>query len=185
MEVIQKLSLENVFRSILIEEYEKDKIWFHGSNKKIDKFFFDFRGNNDRISNYYGYGIYFINDVDKAKKYGDVVTKVLIKDGADILKYKVTIKQLYKVYNQFKKENFKLTKYQVAFYENPHYDEYSVLNSALDFYDSIFYGNKDYFKEIKDVSLFLARSGIDGMEVKNDVGDEILVVFNEDVIRVI
>ena len=69
-------------------------------------------------------------------------------------------------------------------FTNPTYGEYSVLTDVEEFYDFFMRVYKDSFKNIKDVTEFLLRSGIDGMQVTNDVGDNILVVFNEDVINI-
>jgi len=82
---------EFINRIKLLEHSNQNKIWYHGSNRPVSKFRFDLIGKNiNRISNYHGYGIYFIGDLERAKKYGDVVTKIFIDKNADILKGKIT-----------------------------------------------------------------------------------------------
>ncbi len=106
----------------------QSKIWYHGTTKPIEKFRFDLIGkNSNKISNYHGYGIYFIGDAKRAKKYGDVVTSVIIDDNADILKGKITRNQLSKIYDQLVKEKVKLRSDDPEWYQNPTYSEYSVL----------------------------------------------------------
>ncbi len=169
----------------LLEHSNQGKIWYHGSNRPVSKFRFDLIGkNSNKITNYHGYGIYFIGDLERAKKYGDVVTRVIIDDNADILKGKITRNQLSKIYDQLVKEKVKLRSDDPEWYQNPTYGEYSVLTDAEEFYDYLLRAY-DSFKNIQDVTEFLIRSGINGMEVINDVGDEILVVFEEDVIEVV
>jgi len=163
----------------------QSKIWYHGSDKTVSKFLFSLIGkNSNRISNYHGYGIYFIGDLERAKKYGDVITRVIIDDNADILKGKITRNQLSKIYFQLVKEKVTLKQDDQFWYNNPTYSEYSVLTDAEEFYEFLL-RTYDSFKNIQDVTEFLIRSGIDGMEVINDVGDEILVVFDENVIEVV
>lgn len=165
-----------------LQEFENN-IWFHGSNKPIKKFLFSLIGkNNDRISNYHGYGIYFIDNINNAKKYGQIIITVHIDKNADILKDKITLKQLNKIYNQLIKEKFKLNNNDDKWFQNPTYDKYSVLNNVEEFYDYLL---RKWFKTIKDVTEFLLRSGIDAMQVTNDVDDNILVVFNENIIDII
>lgn len=164
-----------------------ENIWYHGSNQKIKKFLFSLVGQkSDRpIQNYYGYGIYFIKNIDRAKKYGEVISKVNINQNADLLEGNIKSKQLLKIYNQLKKEGVKLNKDLSNIYKNPTYGKYSILTDVEEFYDSFQRFYKDKFKDIKDVSEFLLRSGIDGLIVINDVNDKILVVFNEDIINII
>jgi len=90
-----------------------------------------------------------------------------------------------KIYEQLVKEKVTLKQDDPKWYQNPTYGEYSVLSDAEEFYDFLLRGYRDDFKNIKGVTEFLIRSGIDGMEVINDVGDEILVVFDENVIEVV
>jgi hypothetical protein len=115
----------NKIKSLQLSE---NKIWYHGSDKPIKKFLFSLVGKNtDKITNYHGYGIYFIGDLERAKKYGDVVTRVIIDDNADILKGKITRNQLSKIYDQLVKEKVKLKSDDPEWYQNPTYGEYSVL----------------------------------------------------------
>ena len=79
----------------------------------------------------------------------------------------------------------KLTDIDIKWYKNPIYDKYSILNNVEEFYDYFLRRFRDKFENIQGVSEFLLRCGIDGMEVKNDIGDNILVVFNENVIDII
>ena len=70
--------LASLIKPELNEEQEiknvVDGIWYHGSNKPVEKFLFSLIGkNSDKITNYHGYGIYFIDDIERAKKYGNVV----------------------------------------------------------------------------------------------------------------
>jgi hypothetical protein len=159
--------------------------WYHGSSKPVDKFLYSLIGvDSERITNYHGYGIYFISDINRAKSYGDVVTKVLIGDNADILMGRVEPYQLKKIYNQLVKDNVQLRDGDEQWYNNPKYEKNSVNTDAEEFYEYLLRAHKE-FKNIKDVSDFLIRAGIDGMQVTNDVGDNILVIFNEDVINTI
>lgn len=168
----------------LNESIVSQKIWYHGSDKPVKKFLFSLIGvNSERIRNYHGYGIYFVDKIERAKKYGDVITSVKIDDNSDFLIDNVTPKQLIKVYNQLKIENVKLRDSDKNWFNNPTYGEYSVLNDVEEFYDYFMRAYRDSFKNIKDVTEFLLRSGIDGMKVTNDVGDNILIVFNEKIIK--
>lgn len=170
----------------LNENQITDKVWFHGSDKPVKKFLFSLIGkNSDKISNYHGYGIYFIDKIERAKKYGDIITKVTINKNSDFLENKVSASQLKKIYNQLKVEGVKLRDNDEDWFNNPTYSEYSILNDVEEFYDYFMRGYRENFKNIKDVTEFLLRSGIDGMKVTNDVGDKILVVFNENVIEII
>lgn len=158
--------------------------WYHGSNKPIKKFLFSQIGkNSEKITNYHGYGIYFIDNPERAKKYGEFVTKVKINKNSNLLKDRVTPTQLKKIYKQLKKEGVKLRDNDLEWYNNPTYGEYSVLTDVEDFYDFFMRAYPSNFKNIKNISKFLLRSGIDGMQVVNDVGDNILVVFNEKIIN--
>ncbi len=170
------------YKQFLNEDTSKNNIWYHGSNKPIDKFIYSLVGkNSEKISNYHGYGIYFIYKEERAKKYGENIIKVEIDSNSDILKDKITPNQLKKIYNQLIIENINRDNDQ-DWYNNPTYGEYSVLNDVEEFYDFL---ERVYFKNIKEVSDFLLRSGIDGLETKNDVNDKILVVFNENIIKII
>lgn len=158
-------------------------VWYHGSDKPVKKFLYSLIGvNSERITNYHGYGIYFIDNIERAKSYGDIITTVKIDDDADILIDIVTMNQLSKIYNQLKKENVSLNEYQHEFFINPSYGEYSILNDVEEFY---FLFQRFGFKTKKDITDFLLRSGIDGMKVTNDINDNILIVFNENIIEII
>lgn len=182
MSIKTKRYLATSYDSYIKEIASINNIWYHGSDSEIKKFKFSKIGNSDKISTYHGYGIYFIKDIEKAKKYGDYITSVTIDVNSDILNEKVTKEQLSKVYNQLKEENLELNEYEEKFFKSPTYNKYSVLNSAMDFYDYLSRGKR--FESIKHVSEFLNRSGIDGMRVINDVDDNILVVFNENIISI-
>lgn len=174
----------NEVEDISAESFD-DKIWYHGSDKPVRKFSFSLIGvDNKKITNYHGYGIYFIDKIERAKRYGDVITLASIDENSDFLVGRITPKQLIKIYKQLKIENVKLRDNDEDWFTNPTYGEYSVLTDVEEFYDFFMRVYKDSFKNIKDVTEFLLRSGIDGMQVTNDVGDNILVVFNEDVINI-
>jgi hypothetical protein len=169
----------------LLKILTEGSTWYHGSSKPVDKFLYSLIGvNSDRITNYHGYGIYFISDINRAKSYGDVVTKVLIGDNADILMGRVEPYQLKKIYDQLVEDNVQLRDGDEQWYNNPKYEKNSVNTDAEEFYEYLLRAHKE-FKNTKDVSDFLIRAGIDGMQVTNDVGDNILVIFNEDVINTI
>lgn len=169
----------------LTEILLEDTTWYHGSSKPVDKFLYSMIGvNSERITNYHGYGIYFISDINRAKSYGDVITKVSIDGSADIMEGSVKPSQLKKIYNQLLKENVQLRDNDTQWYNNPTYGEYSILTDIEEFNEYLVRAYKE-FKSSKDVSDFYIRAGIDGMQVTNDVGDVILVVFNEDIITVI
>jgi hypothetical protein len=169
-----------------VNESINDKVWYHGSNKPVKKFLFSLIGkNSERITNYHGYGIYFIDDIERAKSYGGIITKVVISNNSDILENKITPEQLLKIYHQLVKEKVNLRDNDTEWYNNPTYGEYSILNDVEEFYDYFMRGYRDSFKSIKDVTEFLLRSGIDGLRTTNDVGDNILVVFNENIIKII
>lgn len=174
------------FLNFLNESSVSQKTWYHGSDKPVNKFLFSLIGvNSERITNYHGYGIYFIDNIERAKKYGNVITSVEIDSNSDFLIDKVTPTQLLKIYNRLKVENVKLRDSDVTFYKNQTYGEYSVLNDIEEFYGIFIRFYRDNFKNNKDVTEFLLRGGIDGMKVTNDVGDNILVVFNEKIINII
>jgi hypothetical protein len=179
-----KTIIETVTTNFLNEN--STDVWYHGSNKPVKKFLFSLIGkNSERISNYHGYGIYFIDDINRAKSYGDIIISVTIDPNSDILKDRITKEQLIKIYNQLVKENVKLRDNDHKWYNNPTYDKYSILNNVEEFYDYFMRAYRDSFKSIKDVTEFLLRSGIDGLITTNDVNDNILVVFNENIINII
>ena len=179
--------LKQLVDSIFVEEYDKisEEIWYHGSDRPIDKFQLSKVGREGRISFYYGHGIYFINSNERAQKYGEVVTKVRIDPNANIMRNQVTHEQVTSVYQQLNRDNVKLQDYDHEFFLNPKYHEYSVLTDVLEFYDYLVRRFRENYSSMILVSDFLKRAGIDGMQVTNDVGDEILVVFNQDIITVI
>jgi len=182
---IRKL-ISTTLRKRLNEQTLRENVWFHGSNKPVEKFLFSLIGkNSERITNYHGYGIYFINDIERAKGYGNIITKIIINNNADILEDKITPEQLLKVFNQLIKENVKLMDKDPEWFNNPTYGEYSILNDVEEFYDYFMRGYRESFKSIKDVTEFLLRCGIDGLKTTNDVNDKILVVFNEDIIKIV
>lgn len=183
--------IQNIINEYFISENNSynnitNKIWYHGSDKPIKKFLFSLIGKyNNRISSYHGYGMYFIDDINRAKNYGNIITKVQINENSDFLVDKITPNQLKKIYTQLKSENVTLRDNDEQFYKNPSYGEYSILNDVEEFYDYFLRAYHNNFNNIKDVSEFLLRSGIDGLNVANDVNDNILVVFNEKVINVL
>lgn len=178
--------IKNIIENYLNEGVISDNLWYHGSDKSVKKFLFSLIGvNSKRISNYHGYGIYFVGSIERAKKYGDVITSVKIDENADFLINEVTPQQLKKIYNQLKKENVKLRPNDDDWFNNPQYVESSILTDVEEFYDYFMRAYRESFKNMKDVTEFLLRSGIDGMRVINDVGDSILVVFNENVITIV
>lgn len=177
--------IETTLKECLNESIVSERIWYHGSDKPVKQFLFSLIGvNSQKITNYHGYGIYFIDKIERAKSYGDVITSVRIDKNSDFLIDKITPEQLIKIYHQLKVENVKLKGNTEEWFNNPTYGEYSILNDVEEFYDYFMRAYRDSFKNIKDVSLFLLRSGIDGMMVTNDVGDHILVVFNEKIINI-
>jgi len=179
-----KTSIYEYIKS-LNENQVSDKIWFHGSNKPVKKFLYSLIGkNSERITNYHGYGIYFIDSIERAKKFGDIITKVKIDENSDFLIDKITPEQLKKIYNQFIKDGVELLDNEHKWYNNPTYDKHSILNDVEEFYYH-FICRRYNIKDKKDVTDFLLRCGIDGMKVTNDVNDNILVVFNQDVIKII
>jgi hypothetical protein len=160
-------------------------IWYHGSSKPVQRFLYSLVGtNSERITNYHGYGIYFISDINRAKSYGDIITKVSIDDNADIMKGRVEPSQLKKIYNQLVTDNVQLRDGDTEWYNNPKYEKNSVNTDIEEFNEYLMRAHKE-FKSSKDVSDFYLRAGIDGMQVTNDVGDNILVVFNEEIITII
>jgi hypothetical protein len=174
-----------------IKEDYGNHFLYHGSNNIIDKFLFSKIGDGSgKISNYYGHGIYFTDDINYAKKYGTHITTISIDKDADILSDVVTPEQVRKVYEQLKRENVEMNAHERNFYENPTYGEYSVLTDVLEFRDYIERTNQDKFYDpdyrtvSKNVSEFLLRSGIDGMMVVDDMGTNNLIVYNENVITV-
>ncbi len=184
-------ALEKIITGVILEEFApqsnsaQDSIWYHGSSQPIRKFKYSLVGkNSEKISGYHGHGIYFINDINRAKRYGDYITRVAINESANILKDNVTPQQLNLVYNQLVREGLQRPQ-DKEFFLKPTYGEYSVFTDVEEFYDFFLRAYRTHFKTIKDVSDFLLRAGIDGMQVVNDVGDIILVVFNEDIITVI
>jgi len=179
--------MKKVIQKLIRESLKPNKVWFHGSSEPINKFSFSKIASDDtKINSYYGYGIYFTDNKNLAKSYGDSLTKVTIDGNSDILENKVTPKQLKKVYNGLINRGVELNDEERKWYQNPTYGEYSVLNDVLEFYDFFLRARfHEYFKNIKEVSEFLLESGIDGMNVINDVGDNILVVFNEKIINVV
>lgn len=159
--------------------------WYRGGNRKIDKFDYNrIRDNDEHITHYHGYGIYFISKLDSAKKYGDIVTEVKISSNANILNGRVNAKQCKQVYEGLvsigaAKDNDK------EWLLNPKYDKGSVLKNVEEFYFGFMQFYYKFMKTKKEVSDFLLSCGIDGMFVKNDVKDEILIIFNDNVINVV
>ena len=71
---IKKMEEEPIFD---IQKFNviSDKIWYHGSDKPVKQFLFSLIGvNSTKITNYHGYGIYFIDQIERAKSYGSVIT---------------------------------------------------------------------------------------------------------------
>lgn len=172
-------------KDILLEINIGSIPWYRGGNKKIDKFDYNrIRDNDEHITNYHGYGIYFISKLDSAKKYGDIVTEVKISSSANILNGKVNPKQCKQIYDGLHKNGFKIDKERdERVWLNPDYGKYSILNDIEEVYDAI--GRWYKLNTKKEVSDFLLSCGIDGMFVKNDVNDEIIIIFNDNVINVV
>lgn len=178
--------IKKAIKRLLIEGDITNRVWYHGSSEPIEKFSFSKIGNNsDRISSYHGYGIYFIDDKERARMYGDVINKITIDNGSDILEGNVTPKQLKKVYDGLISMGVEMGEDDKIWFNNPTYGEYSVLTDVLEFYDFLLRRYQNKLENIKGVSELLLKSGIDGIKVTNDVGDNILVIFNEDVINVV
>lgn len=179
------MKLRNILNNLLLEVNVGSIPWYHGSKTEIKKFDYGKVGSNEEhITNYHGWGIYFISKLDRAKKYGDVVTEVRISSSANILKGKVTPKQCKQVYEGLvkrgaAKENDK------EWLLNPKYESGSVLNDAENFYFGFREFYRKSFKDKQEVSNFLLGCGIDGMLVVNDVNDEILVIFNDSIIDIV
>ena len=179
------MKIKNILNTLLLEVNIGSIPWYHGSKTKIKKFDYGMVGSNDEhITNYHGWGIYLISKLDRAKKYGDIVTEVNISSSANILKGKVNPNQCKLVYEGLVKrgaagENDK------EWLLNPKYETGSVLKDAENFYFSFREFYRKYFKDNQDVSNFLLSCGIDGMFVVNDVNDEILVVFNDNIINIV
>lgn len=182
-------SYTRYFTSVIpyLNESVKNQVWYHGGEKKVKKFLFSLVGkNNSRISNYHGFGIYFISSIDRAKTYGNIITKITIDENSDILENAITKTQLQKIYKQLIIENVKLRSNDYKFYNNPPYDDkHSIVNDVEAVYEFLTRGYYDSFKSSKDVTEFLIRCNIDGMIVTNDVNDKILIVFNEKIINII
>lgn len=173
------MKLKNILEKYI---FESRQIWYRGTDKPITKFELP-KEKKDRISSYYGYGLYFIDTYEAAKKYGENVSEVTISDSAEILKDRISPKQLRKVYNQLVKEKIPLRDKDYEFYNNPSYGEYSVATDVIEFYEFLGRVYRNSLPSIEEVSLFLQRSGIDGMEVVNDINQKILVIFNPKVIQ--
>lgn len=54
----------------------KDKIWFHGTDSKFDKFDINYFGTNEAKGDYVGKSIYFAEDDFTASRYGDNIYEV-------------------------------------------------------------------------------------------------------------
>ncbi len=178
------MKLKNLLNRLLLEVNISSITWYHGSKTKIKKFDYGMVGrNSDHITNYHGWGIYFISNQVRAKKYGDIVTEIRISSSANILNGKVTPKQCKQVYNGLSKNGIEVDEKDERIWLNPTYGEYSILTDVEECYNAIgrFYG----FSNSKQISNFLLSCGIDGMFVVNDVNDEILVVFNDNIINIV
>lgn len=174
------MKLRSILKSLILEKNIGSIPWYHGSSDRIKKFDYNKVGSNeDHITNYHGWGIYFISKLERAKKYGDVVTEVKISSSADILQGKITPEQCKKIYDGLEKLGIK-----DEYWLNPKYDEYSILNDVEEFYDGMGRFYRKHINSSKSVSNFLLSCGIDGLLVVNDVNDEILVVFNDKIITV-
>lgn len=178
------MKLRNILNNLLLEVNVGSIPWYHGSKTEIKKFDYGKVGSNEEhITNYHGWGIYFISKLDRAKKYGAVVTEVRISSSANILKGKVTPKQCKQVYEGLVKRGIEVGERENRLWLNPTYGEYSVLTDVEEFYDSI--GRFYKFNGKNHISDFLLGCGIDGMLVVNDVKDEILVIFNDSIIDIV
>ena len=177
------MKLKKILKAILSENNISSMPWYHGSNTKVVKFDYAKVGTNDsHITNYHGWGIYFISKLNRAKKYGEIVTEIQISNNSNILQKKITPNQCKQVYNGLVKNGIEVDEREDRLWLNPTYGEYSILTDVEEFYQAIqrFYK----FTNSKQTSDFLASCGIDGMLVINDVNDEILVIFNDKVISV-
>lgn len=176
------MKLKKILKSILSENNISTMTWYHGSNQKIKKFDYAKVGKNDsHITNYHGWGIYFISNLTRAKKYGEIVTEIQISNNSNILQDKVTPNQCKQLYDGLVKNGIEVGEREDRFWLNPTYGEYSALTDVEEFYGVI---QRFYFTNKKQTSDFLASCGIDGMLVINDMNDEILVVFNDNIVSV-
>lgn len=161
-------------------------IWYHGSSTKITKFLYSKVGTrDDHITGHHGFGIYFVDEVERAKKYGSVVTTIKLLPTANILSGKVSPEQCRMIYKQLERDGLATDDYYKKIFLTPQYTEYSILNDAEELYAWLYQRGNSIFETSKDTSDFLLRAGIDGMMVINDVNDKILVMFNDKVIEVV
>lgn len=141
------------------------QVWYRGTSKQ----------KVDRISDHHGYGWYFISDIERAKKYGEIITRYTLS-GGDIINGQMTPDQVGKILAHMKKKNVGVN-IQHAF-EDPNAD---LFDDPQEFYFWLVW--RDFIGNKKTASEFLRDAGIDGMVVVNDVGDEILVVYNPAVMK--
>ena len=165
----------------LLKEMANDGIWYHGSAQPVTKFSYNKVGKGvDKIHSYWGWGIYFIKARERAEKFGEVVMEVNIPPMADIMWVKVSKNQLRKVYNGMVRDKVKLPPDLEQSWDVQVWGPDTVIDDIPEFYD--FIGRILKVREPKRISDFLLSCGIDGLRVRDDVNDDILVVFNDRII---
>lgn len=169
---------------MLNENFNDFKFWYHGSSHKIKKFIYDRKVSED--SQYYGYGIYFASDVESVTRYGDNIHKVEIKKGSNIINGKITVEQCKMLAEHLVKLNLNTIE-NLKYLTNPTYGNGSIVDNT-EYHDLYFRLKMDYPKyfkwENKNVSDFLLEAGFDGMYIKDD-DLNFLVIFNENVIKIV
>ncbi len=165
----------------ILKEMANDGIWYHGSAQPVTKFSYNKVGKGgDKIHSYWGWGIYFIKDWERAKTFGEVTMEVNIQHNADIMWAKVSKDQLRKIYNGMIRDRVELPPNLEEKWDVQVWGPNTVIDDIPEFYD--FVGRILKVREPKKISDFLLSCGIDGLRVRNDVNDDILVIFNDKVI---
>jgi hypothetical protein len=106
--------------------------------------------------------------------------EVNIPPMADIMWAKVSKDQLRKIYNGMIRDRVELPPNLEEKWDVQVWGPNTVIDDIPEFYD--FIGRILKVREPKKISDFLLSCGIDGLRVRNDVNDDILVIFNDKVI---
>ena len=163
-----------------INESITDNIYYHSSDVKFDKFSIDKVGSKGGVE-WGGYhGLYITDNIKYAERHGKYTYKIKLDDNANILSGEVTPTQIKQIYNELVKESYYIKPNQ-SFYLNPVYGEYAILSDVMYFYE---YLMNTYNMKHHDISKFLFRCGIDGMQIDSD-NSIVLVIFNDNIMDIV
>ena len=172
--------IANTLREYLNESY--DDIWYHGSEKKIERFVkmspINRRGNTE--------GFYFTRNIDYAKSYGDEITVVKLKiNNPFVIGESNVSKNMIRTYAiELHKENDHLPlegswiKEKCEYFKDKKYMPYTGLNGLSQQiiyksggFDSVIDGDEICVFDSNDIIVSIMREYINEQENSNDYSD--------------